>query len=140
MSAYQKDFEKAFRQCPLTSWGRPQYSMMKIESVVIKNNAKMIAQSCQEKGVKNIQNRISLLDWSGTTICRLDCIYGWVKSTNLDRSTVIVKSATIPSASYDHACNIHLVKTNGNIIVEHIINQNRINPRCMLCSGNIITM
>ena len=93
----------------------------------------MIVQSCHEKGVKNIQNRTSLLDWSGTIIWRLDCIYGWVKSTNLNRSLVIVKSATTPSTSYDHACNIHHVKTSGNIVVEHIINQNLINPRCMLC-------
>ena len=95
---------------------------MKIEKTVTKNNAIMIVQSCQEKGVKNIQNRTSLLDWSGTIIWRLDCIYGWVKSTNLNRSLVIVKSATTPSASYDHPWNIHLVKTSANIVVEHIVN------------------
>ena len=127
MSAYQNDFDRVFLQFLLPSWGSLQYSMMKIERVVTINNTKMIAQSCQENGLKNIQNWISPLDWSGTTIWRLDCIYGWVKSTNLDRSAVIVKSATTPSTSYDHACNIHHVKTNGNII-----NQNLINPRCML--------
>mgnify|MGYP007130492860 FL=1 len=105
---------------------------MKIARMVTINNAIMIIQSCHEKGVKNIQNRTSLLDWSGTIIWRLDSIYGWVKSTNFNRSLVIVKSATTPSTSYDHACNIHLVKTNGNIIVQHIINQSLINPRCML--------
>ena len=122
MSAYQNNFDRVCLQFLLPSWGSLQYSMMKIERVVTINNTKMIAQSCQENGLKNIQNWISPLDWSGTTIWRLDCIYGWVKSTNFDRSAVIVKSATTPSASYDHPWNINIVKTNANIIVEHIIN------------------
>mgnify|MGYP007067634875 CR=1 FL=1 len=122
MSSYQNDFEKSFLQSPLWSRARPQHSTMKIKDIVTRNNAPMVIQSCQEKGETNVHNEILLLDWSGAIIWRLDSMYGWVKSTNFNRSLVIVKSATTPSTSYDHARNMHTVETNINVLLPHIIN------------------
>ena len=97
-NAYQNDLESVAFQ--LSPSDRPQYSTMKIEMMVSTNITTMLTQRPQEKGSNSIQKWMLGSDSSGTIISRLDCIYGCVKSTNFNRSLVIVKSATTPSTSF----------------------------------------